>query len=462
MLGGNFFLAVTDKGVIFISIDDNEHAQLKLLCDEVFGLNNLCGNIIWRKKSGGGQTDAFFVTEHEYILVYRKTDQFIWQDETVAISEDTFKYMDERGRYKITPLEKWGSSAHREDRPSMYFAIKSPDGKDYFPVAPDGLPGRWRVGLERMNRLIMNDEIDWRNGKPQEKTYFTSISDKRKVNKSRSIYYNIGETGEGTKLLTDIFSQKDIFGNPKPLNLVKDLISHNNRDSTILDFFAGSGTTLHATMQLNAEDGGHRKCILVTNNENNICEEVTYERNKRVINGYTTPKGEEVPGLTGNTLRYYRTSFVGRSRTPKNMRQLMNLSTDMLCIKEDLYTEQPKFGGQPTYKNVFRYFDDGRKRMMIIYKEAAVPLLAELIQKTDYEGQMRVYVFSPSEDPWEGTFEEVQDKVQLCALPQAIYNAYRRILPKQNDELIASDDTNATGQENISNGMLNFAEEEDV
>lgn len=199
---------LSDKGVIFISIDDNEHAQLKLLCDEVFGLNNLCGNIIWRKKSGGGQTDAFFVTEHEYILVYRKTDQFIWQDETVAISEDTFKYMDERGRYKITPLEKWGSSAHREDRPSMYFAIKSPDGKDYFPVAPDGLPGRWRVGLERMNRLIMNDEIDWRNGKPQEKTYFTSISDKRKVNKSRSIYYNIGETGEGTKLLTDIFSQK--------------------------------------------------------------------------------------------------------------------------------------------------------------------------------------------------------------------------------------------------------------
>lgn len=94
---------LSDKGVIFISIDDNEHAQLKLLCDEVFGLNNLCGNIIWRKKSGGGQTDAFFVTEHEYILVYRKTDQFIWQDETVAISEDTFKYMDERGRYKITP-----------------------------------------------------------------------------------------------------------------------------------------------------------------------------------------------------------------------------------------------------------------------------------------------------------------------------------------------------------------------
>ena len=276
-----------------------------------------------------------------------------------------------------------------------------------------------------------------------------------------TVIKDTGSTKAGTTELENILGRTETFGYPKPKDLIKYLLSLKSNVHTILDFFAGSGTTLHATMELN-KDGGHRKCILVTNNENNICEEVTYERNKRVINGYTTPKGEEVPGLTGNTLRYYRTSFVGRSRTPKNMRQLMNLSTDMLCIKEDLYTEQPKFGGQPTYKNVFRYFDDGRKRMMIIYKEAAVPLLAELIQKTDYEGQMRVYVFSPSEDPWEGTFEEVQDKVQLCALPQAIYNAYRRILPKQNDELIASDDTNATGQENISNGMLNFAEEEDV
>ena len=259
---------------------------------------------------------------------------------------------------------------------------------------------------------------------------------------------------------------KNIFGGksfnfPKPINLLVQILRVTN-SSTILDFFAGSGTTLHATMQLNAEDGGHRKCILVTNNENSICEEVTYERNKRVINGYTTPKGEKVPGLKDNTLRYYRTSFVGRSRSMKNMRQLMTLSTDMLCIKEDLYTEQPKFGEQQTYKNVFRYFDNGKKRMMMIYREEAVQQLVDLIQKTDYEGKMLVYVFSPSEDPWEGEFEEVQDKVQLCALPQAIYNAYRRILPKKKDELIISDDTKTTVQENMPNGMLNFDEEEDL
>lgn len=251
------------------------------------------------------------------------------------------------------------------------------------------------------------------------------------------------------------------FSYPKPLFLLRKILSCSTYlDSTILDFFAGSGTTLHATMQLNAEDGGHRKCILVTNNENNICEEVTYERNKRVINGYTTPKGENVPGLTGNTLRYYRTSFVGRSRSMKNMRQLMNLSTDMLCIKEDLYVEQSKFGGQQTYKNVFRYFDDGKKRMMIIYKEEAVQLLADLIRQTDYEGKMRVYVFSPSEDPWEGEFEEVQDKVQLCALPQAIYNAYRRILPKKRDEHIIADNTKPSDPESMPDGMSNFDGEE--
>ena len=144
----------------------------------------------------------------------------------------------------------------------------------------------------------------------------------------------------------------------------------------------------------------------------------------------------------------------------KNMRQLMSLSTDMLCIKEDLYTEQQKFGEQQTYKNVFRYFDNGKKRMMIIYREEAVQQLVDLIQNTDYEDRMLVYVFSPSEDPWEGEFEEIQDKVQLCALPQAIYNAYRRILPKKKDELIISDDTKTTVQENMPNGMLNFDEEE--
>ena len=262
-----------------------------------------------------------------------------------------------------------------------------------------------------------------------------------------------------------IFNSK-AFSYAKPIELIKLFINLiANKKGIILDFFAGSGTTLHATMQLNAEDGGHRQCILVTNNENNICEEVTYERNRRVIQGYTNAKGEEVAGLTKNNLRYYRTGFVGRNRSMQNMRKLVNLATDMLCIKEDLYTEQNTFGGQKTYKGIFRYFDDGKKQMLVIYREEAIDELVDIIYDMDIPQPIKVYVFSPSKDPWEGSFDDVSDKVELCALPQAIYNTYRRILPKKKDAIIApEDDALATTQKDkdLFDGMLNFTDEEEA
>lgn len=403
---------LSDYGVIFISIDDNEQADLKILCDSIFMPSNFCGQFIWRKKSGGGQTDRYFVTEHEYILVYQATNKFCWKDIQIEKSRKNYKYQDEKGSYNLIKLEKWGSSAHKEDRPSMYFPIKNPDGEDFYPVAPDGKAGRWRVGVKKMQTLIKDNLIEWKNGIPYEKDYYSETEVKTKTQKSRSILYNVGETGDGSNLLTNIFREKDVFQNPKPLSLIKELISHNSANY-ILDFFSGSGTTLHATMQLNAEDGGNRQCILITNNENNICENITYKRNQLVINGYTDLNNEEVPGLTKNNLRYYRTGFVGRSRSMQNMRKLVNLATDMLCIKENLYTEQNTFGGQKTYKNVFRYFDDGKKQMLIIYREEAIDELVDIIYDMNIPQPIKVYVFSPSEDPWEGSFDDVSDKVEL-------------------------------------------------
>lgn len=175
-------------------------------------------------------------------------------------------------------------------------------------------------------------------------------------------------------------------------------------------------------MQLNAEDGGNRQCILITNNENNICENITYKRNQLVINGYTDLNNEEVPGLTKNNLRYYRTGFVGRSRSMQNMRKLVNLATDMLCIKENLYTEQNTFGGQKTYKNVFRYFDDGKKQMLIIYREEAIDELVDIIYDMNIPQPIKVYVFSPSEDPWEGSLmmSVTRWNYVLCHKPSTI------------------------------------------
>ena len=237
------------------------------------------------------------------------------------------------------------------------------------------------------------------------------------------------------------------FDYPKPLSLIKELVSGATifrRSSTILDFFAGSGTTLHATMQLNAEDGGHRQCILVTNNENGICENVTYERNKRVINGYTTPKGVEVAGLKANTLRYYKTDYISRDRTQKNMRDLVAAATDLLCIKEDLYEELTNFGRLKLRPQLARYFDNGRKHMLIVYREELIDELVEEIRSlppapAQERGKLKVYVFSPGRYPFTDNFREVEDKVELVALPAAIYDAYQKVLPKRREKLFAEE-----------------------
>ena len=438
---------LSDKGVIFISIDDNEQAQLKLLCDEIFGENNFIASCVRKRRDSQANLSHNISPIHEYVFIFCKRYDDLLNKIPAIIDDKDYRNPDNdpRGPYKTMPCTNKGGAV---------YSVTTPTGRI--------ITEEWRFKKETYDALLEDNRLVFPRGGEGKPRYKLFLRDKKNEGVLANTWLSeIASNQQGTIELKDIFDELP-FNNPKPIGLLKFLlILGSQTNSTILDFFAGSGTTLHATMQLNAEDGGHGKCILVTNSENNICEEVTYERNKRVIKGYTTPKGEEVAGLAGNTLRYYRTSFVGRNRSIKNMRQLMNLSTDMLCIKEDLYMEQPKFGEQPTYKNVFRYFDNSKKRMMIIYREEAVQQLAELIQKTDYEGKMLVYVFSPSEDPWEGEFDEVQDRVQLCALPQAIYNAYRRILPKKKDEFIGADETKATGQTNATDGMLNFDNEEE-
>jgi adenine-specific DNA-methyltransferase len=203
-------------------------------------------------------------------------------------------------------------------------------------------------------------------------------------------------------------------------------------------------------MQLNAEDGGNRQCILVTNNENKICEEVTYVRNERVINGYTTPKGEHIEGLKHNTLRYYKTDLLSRDRSPRNMRALMSAATDLLCIKEDLYTEQPMFGRYKTHPKALRYFAKDDKQMLILYREEYVPEIVEEIKTIDFgKSKLKIYLFSPGRYAFEDDFFEVQDKVQLVALPAAIYDAYQKVLPTRKDQPIelATEETQEGGEQ---------------
>ena len=257
---------LSDDGVIFMSIDDNEVENLKKIGNEVFGEDNYISDFIWRKKAGGGQADDFFVTEHEHIIVYKKSSHFSWKDQEVLDDIRNYNKKDDEGSYKLVKLAKWGNTARRVDRPSMYFPLRDPNGNDNFPVAPDGNEGRWRVGKDKLKKLLDDNLIHWEIKNkvyvPYEKIYFDS--NKIKKNKTRSIIYNVAQTGDGSNTLTKLFGNKDIFENPKPIELINEFIQYNLlKNEMLLDFFSGSATSAHAIMALNAEDGGNRKHIQV-------------------------------------------------------------------------------------------------------------------------------------------------------------------------------------------------------
>jgi adenine-specific DNA-methyltransferase len=316
----------------------------------------------------------------------------------------------------------------------------------------------WRWPYSTFDAYDKAGEIEWgkdNTTQPHVKKRIESATDYL-----RTLIY---EDNRGTTLaLAEMFNGEKVFDNPKPIKTLQRILDFASyKSATILDFFAGSGSTLHATMNLNADDGGKRQCILVTNNENNICEEVTYIRNKKVIEGYTTPKGEEVAGLKSNTLRYYKTDFIPRKRTIKNMRALVSASTDLLCIKNNVYTEQQIFGGHKLKPEAARYFDDGKTKMLVIYNELGVDAFASMLRTMDVEGKIKVYVFSNNRYAYTDNFVEVLDKVELCALPAAIYDAYNAVLkPIKNDDdagdLIIDDNES---KENDEQGLFNFSEE---
>ena len=313
---------LSDRGVIFISIDDNEQAQLKMICDEIFNEVNFIGNIIWEKADSPRMDAKIISSRHDFIVTYAKDISTLPLNKIKSYEIPShYNKLDSEGRrYYLKPLRYMGNADSREDRPNMFFPIIAPDGEKVYPKRADGSDGRWRWSLDKLHKEFDKIEfIKTKNGwSVNTKIYADSVID----TPVETIWYNkdVESNRQAIALLKNIFGSEKIFTNPKPIKLIKRIVSIvGGSNSTILDFFAGSGTTLHATMQLNEEDGGHRQCILVTNNENNICEEVTYERNKRVIQGYANAKGEEVAGLTKNNLRYYRTGFVGRSRSMQNM-----------------------------------------------------------------------------------------------------------------------------------------------
>lgn len=410
------------SGAIFISIDNNEMAHLKLLCDEIFGERNHIGVLIWRKKEGGGQTDQYFVTEHEYVLAYAKSPEYKWRDEVILDDGSSFNLEDERGKFKAVKLAKWGNTARRVDRPTMYFSISAPDGSKVFPIAPDGGDGRWRVAKKRMDSIISDDLVFWKQQGdkwiPYEKVYFTHGD--VKVVKERSILFELASTGDGTKELTQIFGEKDVFENPKPVKLLEFLIERGTHpDALILDFFAGSGTTGQAVLSLNSSDGGNRTFILCTNNEDRIAETVTLPRVQRVIQGYKDPKGNNVEGL-GGSLKYLKVKGTPSQPTDANKQRLSNSAAHLLCVREGCFDEIYNEGALSVYSGT-------DKKLAVLLDSSNIEALKTFISANSSDDFV-VYVFSLSGDRFDEDFEEFGRRVVVQPIPESLLNSYRQVM----------------------------------
>jgi len=452
---------LSDKGVIFISIDDNEQAALKLLCDEVFGERNCLANLIWNL--GTGTQAGHFTRSHEYILVYAKKKENIpnFSGGEGIIDHSALKKIS----VKNPPVEFNFKAGTEFDAPDGTELFGNWGGSEKTTLVAGRMVAEDRklkydvtlsAGFAMANQMrawFKGEKTIDSKGQDVIKFYFNASGvlhyqkEKSVINPS-TVLTEVANTKQGTNKIKEIFDDNLPFDFAKPIGLLVFLLSLREKDSVILDFFAGSGTTLHATMQLNA-DGGHRQCILVTNNENNICEEVTYERNKRVINGYTTPKGEKIEGLHNNTLRYYKTDFVGRENTLQNRRKLVYLATDLLCIKENCYNEQPCIDKQA------RFFTNKDKRLIILYNPDFIPELVEFISCLPQGEKINVYVFADGAYPYTDDFSEVLDKIELCAIPDAILNAMRRVLPKKKVKTLDTINPDKSMQAEIQQALEN-------
>lgn len=466
-----------ETGIIIATIDDYEVAQLRLLMDEIFGLENYLATVVIKNNPSGRATVRGFSINHEYALFYSKSERSVL-GRLSHNKEQRSRYSekDDVGYYEWENFRKNGTDSDKNDRPKQFFPIiidtktnelRIPDLKwndlkreyDYsleltdceealWPIAAEGNKKVWKYGLERTREVLNDLLVKKKQGKYE-------VFRKKYLNDEGSLPRTWWDKAEysardnGTRVLTNIFGPVKVFDFPKAPEAVKDSLKAANlkNDGIVLDFFAGSGTTLHATMQLNAEDGGHRQCILVTNNENGICENVTYERNKRVIEGYTT-RGEAVAGLKNNNLRYYKVDFTPREKTEQNMLRLAIKSIPLLCIKNDIYQEVSQLGNVKNPRKGYRYFKEGDKQMLVILDTDMIGDIVDELGRMNVEESIPTYVYSSGHYPFTGDFDSVSEKVDLYPIPYSIYGACEKHMPLADDkELDQPEDVVLTEEE---------------
>ena len=415
---------LSPNGVLICTIDKYEQARLNILLEEIFvGYEIVCVTII--HNSAGTQGNNFSYTNEYAFFVFPKNGVYI--DKT------------KRDEDLVSSFRDWGPSGLRSQAKTCFYPIivrnmkiegfgdvcdenfhpkksniKQPDGSvQIYPIDQNGVEKKWVFSRESVKKI--KGQLFCKKSKGD-----ISIFRKKSEASHKTVWNNKYHYANvyGSKLLNNILENDFPF--PKSLFAVMDCINaviHNKNDAVILDYFAGSGTSGHAVLELNKMDGGNRQFILATNNENNIATSVCYPRLKKVINGYKNKKRKSIEGLNGN-LKYFKTAFIPAKSTDRNKEKLTKQSVEMLCLKEntfDLVLDSKEF----------KIFKSDDHYTAILFNENEIESFKDQIK--DYDLPISAYVFSLGDDDFAEEFYDVKDKVKVCPIPATILRVYNRI-----------------------------------
>ena len=295
---------LAEDGVIFISIDDTEYANLKLICDEIFGLRNFLADVVWEKSDSPRMDAKTFSSRHDHTLVFAKNidSTVIHRIQTEDVPDHYNKVEKDGRRYYLKPLRAMGQNDAREARPNLYYAMIAPDGSEVFPIRTDGTDGNWRWSRQKV--ADNPTRIEWVKGRNGWMPYYKIYAEEQTERPPETIWYNkeVGSNRTSMNQIKAIFQDGKSFDTPKPTGLVERILQiASDPDSIILDSFAGSGTTAHAVLNMNKADGGHRRFILIEMMD--YADSITAERVRRVIRGYG--EGKKAVEGTGGSFSYY-------------------------------------------------------------------------------------------------------------------------------------------------------------
>lgn len=399
------------SGVIFTSIDDCEFATLRMLYNRIFG-EDFVDVMVWRKsgdsRDGKMKNTTTFRKDHEYVLICFKKSKLLNKLRELPNFKGIVSNPDNdpRGDWLSGSISRKESASNENS--TNYYEVMSLSGKKF--------KRQWDIGRADFEKLDKEKRIYWGPNDSNVPRVKIFVRETRQIT-PYSVLLTKGTTTDGTEELNSILCGEYNRLRPKPSLLIKTLIQLGSKeDSVVLDFFAGSGTTGHAVLELNKKDGGNRQFILCTNNENNIATDVCYPRVAKVVKGYQNAKGEKVAGLGGN-LKYFRTAFVKAEPNDKNKEALTRQATEMLCMREDTFQLVKE-------TKTIKIFKNGKQHTGIVFDESAILTLKKDIAKIG--GVWSVYIFSLADETFDEEFEDMK-KITVTPIPEAILRVYRRL-----------------------------------